>query len=296
MRQDLADAADKLAAKVTGDAAALARLVPTNAPTDVAGRARAFITSFGQRAFRRPMTDDEVTTHLALFNQGPTLYPGVDAFNAGVNLVLQAMLQSPHFLYRTELAPAPTGAAKVALSDYEVGAELAFALTNTMPDDAMFAAAAAGQLHDAAGVTAQAKRLMDGPRGTVGVDNFQLQVFRLGTYDGITRDPKVFPDFTTSTPGAMRQEVLQFLDWVFLQGRGIKDFYTAPVGFVNATLAPLYELPGKFSGDTLTQGGSRPFQAVWRAHASRVSFVLHHGERPRTSSTAVCSSPRGSCA
>jgi len=47
--------------------------------------------------------------------------------------------------------------------------------------------------------------------------------------------------------------VLQFLDWIFLQGRGIKDFYTAPVGFVNATLAPLYELPGKFSGDALTQ-------------------------------------------
>ena len=99
---------------MTADATALARLVPANAPTDATGKAKAFITSFGQRAFRRPLTDAEVTTHVALFNQGPTLYPGVDTFKAGVSLVIQAMLQSPHFLYRTELGTAAAGATKVA--------------------------------------------------------------------------------------------------------------------------------------------------------------------------------------
>jgi hypothetical protein len=235
-------------------------LVPPNAPADAAGKARAFITSFGQRAFRRPLTDDEVTTHLGLFNQGPTLYPGVDAFKAGVSLVIQAMLQSPHFLYRTELASAAPGATKVALTDYEVASKLAFALTNTMPDDDLFAAAAAGKLHDTAGITEQAKRLMDGPHGLTGVNNFNLQVYRLGTYDGITRDPMVFPDFTPQTPASMRQEVLQFLDWVFTQGKGIKDFYTAPVGFVNTPLAPLYGAKGTFTADTLTKTDLDPTQ------------------------------------
>jgi hypothetical protein len=260
LRQELATAAELLAERVISDSAALARLVPAGAPADAAGRARSFIASFGQRAFRRPLAEEEITTHLGLFNKGPTLYPGVDAFNAGINLVIQAMLQSPHFLYRTELVPAPAGAQKVPLNDYEVASKLAFAITNTMPDDELFAAAAAGQLQDRTNVVTQVKRLLDGPKGADGLANFQMQVFRLGTYDGITRDPAIFPDFTTSTPAAMRTEVLMFLDWIFKQGRGIKDVYTSPVGFVNSALAPLYGLTGNFSADTFTKVDLDPTQ------------------------------------
>jgi hypothetical protein len=250
LRQELATAAERLGDRVTGDAAALARLVPTGAPTDLAGRARAFITSFGQRAFRRPLTEAEITSHLALFDQGPTLYPGGDAFNSGANLVIQAMLQSPHFLYRTELSTAVAGATTVKLNDYEVASKLAFAVTNTMPDEELFAAAAAGQLQDPAGVAAQAVRLLEGQRGTVGINNFQAQMFRLGTYDGITRDADIFPDFTASTPAAMKKEVLAFFEWIFRSNLGVKDFYTSPVGFVTAPLAPLYGLSGTFPADT----------------------------------------------
>jgi hypothetical protein len=260
LRKELATASEKLAELVVGDAAALARLVPAGAGADAASRARSFITAFGLRAFRRPLTDDEVSKHLALFDQGPTLYPGIDAFGAGASLVIQALLQSPHFLYRTELGAATAGATKVALNDYEVAAKLALALTNTMPDDELLAAAAAGQLHEAASVATTAARLLDGPRGTAGLSNFQLQVFRLGTYDGITRDPAIFPDFTASTPAAMRQEVLQFLDWIFAEGRGVADFYTAPVGFVNAPLAPLYGVSGTFASDTFTKVDLDPSQ------------------------------------
>jgi hypothetical protein len=249
LRAQLFDASEKLADKVTADAAALARLIPANAPTDTAGRGKAFITSFGQRAFRRPLTDAEVTTHVTLFSKGPTLYPGVDAFKAGASLVIQAMLQSPHFLYRTELGAATAGATKVPLNDWEVGAKLALSITNTIPDDTLLAAAAAGQLRDATGVAAQAKRLMDGATGAVGLSNFNLQVYRLGAYDGITREASAFPDFKANTPAAMKQEVLQFLTWQFTQNRGIKDFYTTPVGFVNSLLAPLYGLTGSYSTD-----------------------------------------------
>ncbi|MEO8919035.1 MAG: DUF1592 domain-containing protein, partial [Polyangiaceae bacterium] len=249
LRSQLFDASEKLADKVTGDATALARLVPPNAPADATGRATAFITSFGQRAFRRALTAAEVTTHLGLFKQGPTLYAGVDAFKAGASLVIQAMLQSPFFLYRTELGTAAAGATKVPLSDWEVGSKLALAVTNTIPDDTLLAAAAAGKLHDPSDVSAQAERLLQGATGTVGLSNFNLQVFRLGVYDGITRDASVFPDFTPNTPAAMKQEVLQFLNWVFTEKGGVKEFYTAPVGFVNSQLAPLYGLTGTYSSD-----------------------------------------------
>ena len=105
------------------------------------------------------------------------------------------------FLYRTELGTATAGATKVPLNDWEVAAKLAFSITNTMPDDTLFAAAAAGQLHDKAAVAAQAKRLLDGPTGTVGLSNFNLQVYRLGTYDGITRDADGVPGLQAQRAG-----------------------------------------------------------------------------------------------
>lgn len=240
LRQQFAVAAEKLADKVTADATALGRLVPANAPTDVAGRGRAFITSFGQRAFRRPLTDAEITSHLTLFNQAPTLYPGVDAFRAGASLVIQAMLQSPFFLYRTELGTAAAGATQVALNDYEVASKVAFALTNTMPDDELFAAAAAGKLRDKTEVTAQATRLLGGSRGLAGITNFNFQAYRLGTYDGITRDITIFPDFTPAAPAAMREEILQFVGATFTEGRGIRELFGSPVGFVSSALGPIY--------------------------------------------------------
>jgi hypothetical protein len=249
LRAQLFDASEKLADKVTSDATALARLVPQNAPTDATGRGKAFITSFGQRAFRRPLTDAEVTTHLGLFAQGPTLYPGVDAFKAGASLVIQAMLQSPHFLYRTELGTAQAGAAKVPLNDWEVAAKLALAITNTIPDDALLSAAAAGQLHDSAGLTTQVNRLLDGTTGTDGVSNFNFQVYRLGAYDGITRNAADFPDFKPNAPAAMKVEVLQFLRELFKEKGGVREFYTKPIGFVNAQLAPLYGVTGNYSSD-----------------------------------------------
>src|SRR6185312_15968664 len=133
----------------------------------------------------------------------------------------------------------------------EVAAKLALSITNTIPDDTLLAAAAAGQLHDPTGIATQAKRLLDGPTGTAGLSNFNLQVYRLGTYDGITRDPTVFPDFKANAPAAMKQEVLQFLNTIFAQGGGIKDFYTTPVGFVDSLTAPLYGVSGNFSSDPM---------------------------------------------
>lgn len=251
LRKDLFDASEKLADKVIADAATLAMLVPANAPTDTAGKGRAFITSFGLRAFRRPLSDAEISTHVALFNQGPTLYPGVDAFKAGVSLVIQAMLQSPHFLYRTELSTAPVAGGMVALNDYEIGAKIALALTNTTPDDALLAAAAAGQLRDKTALLTHVKRLIEGEKGAVGLNNFNFQVYRLGTYDGIIRDVKDYPDFKPNMPPAMREEVLKFVDYIFAEGLGIKDLYSKPVGFVNAALAPLYGV--SVTGDALVK-------------------------------------------
>ncbi len=252
LRRQLADAAERLADLVTTNPSALAALEVNDPPADVGARAQSFVSGFGLRAFRRPLTESEVATHLALFDQGPSLYPERDAFEAGASLVIQAMLQSPHFLYRTELGQGNGGAA-VPLDDFEVASKLAFSLTNTMPSDELLEAAAAGQLRDKASIAAQAKRLLDDVKGLDGIANFSAQVLRLGTYDGIRRDPEVFPDFSPDAPAAMKKEVLQFVEWVFKEGGGVKDYYTSAVGFVNSDLAPLYEVEGNFSKEEFTQ-------------------------------------------
>jgi len=242
LRADLEKASRTLAERVAADAAALGRLVPADAPADLAGKSRAFIAAFGMRAFRRPLTDAEVTTYVTLFGKGPELYPGEDAFTAGAKLVLVAVLQSPHFLYRTELTPA-SGSDPVPLSDYEVAAKLALSLTNTLPDAILLAAAAAGQLRTPEQVGEHAARLLSTEPGGSGRDHFHFQAYRLGTYDGISRSATAFPEFTAQTPAAMRTEVLKFLRYVFDQGKGVAGVFTTPVGFVNAQLAPLYGFP-----------------------------------------------------
>lgn len=242
---DFEAAASALAERVTAAPAALARLVPSDAPSDPVARARTWITSFGERAFRRPLASHEIERYLALFEQGSELYPERDPFAAGAQLALTAFLQSPHFLYRAELGASAVDG-KVALDPYQIAAKLAYALTNTMPDEALFEKARDGTLASADVVASEVTRLLESEDGAAARDHLHFQIYRLGAYDGISRDSAAFPDFTSDAPAAMREEILLFLRHIFDQGQGIRELFTSNVTFVNSALAPLYELPGTF--------------------------------------------------
>ena len=102
---------------------------------------RAFINDLGLRAHRRPLTATEADQYFALFQRGPELHPELSAFTGGVKLVVEAILQSPFFLYRTELEPATSGG-RIPLTGYEVAAKLALAITGSGPDKTLLDAAA----------------------------------------------------------------------------------------------------------------------------------------------------------
>jgi Protein of unknown function (DUF1595)/Protein of unknown function (DUF1587) len=126
---DYQSAAENLANRVANDAALRAKILPANLPTDAAMRANAFVTTFGRRAFRRTLNAAELTRYTTLFGQGNTLYGTTDALISGVRAVVEAMLQSPHFLYRTELQ---TGGSKpTPLTSHEIAARLSYAIVNT---------------------------------------------------------------------------------------------------------------------------------------------------------------------
>ena len=159
---DYQTAAEALARKVARDPQLLAGLV-TGLPGDAAGKARAFVTGFGLRAFRRPLTEAETTRYLALFGKGATLVAGGDAFADGVELALSAFLQSPNFLYRTETQH-PGGQRPGAPRRLRIASRLSYGLLNSMPDDALLAAAGARQLQARDGLLDQARRLHRDPR------------------------------------------------------------------------------------------------------------------------------------
>jgi hypothetical protein len=258
LRADLEDAATVLADKVALDPAALGRLVPSDAPASGPERVTAFISAFGARAYRRPLTTAELAAYQALFTRGASVYPADEAFTAGAKLVVSAFLQSPHFLYRTELSTQAAGG-RVALSDYEIAAKLALAVAGTIPDPELFAAAASGKLRDKVELAKQAERLLTSDKGGLSVDHLHFQMYRLGTYDGIVRNQGTFPEFTTAAPPAMRDEVLKFMRYVFEQGQGVAGIFTTSVGFINSALAPLYGVPGSF-GSELTRVDLNPMQ------------------------------------
>ncbi|HHO53333.1 MAG TPA: DUF1595 domain-containing protein, partial [Deltaproteobacteria bacterium] len=126
--------------------------------------ARAWIETFGLRAHRRPLSDDEIASYQGLFELGPELVGSGDDFADGVQLVLSAMLQSPYFLYRTELSDAPLPDGSIPLDGYEIASRLSFALWNTMPDAELFDAVADGALDTEAGVRAIAEEMISDPR------------------------------------------------------------------------------------------------------------------------------------
>jgi len=274
LHDDLQAAAERLAAQVAGDATAIARLLPVNAPADPTSRATAFIQTFGRRAYRRPLTAAETQTYLTLFNQGPTLTTGLSAFAGGVEVVLQAFLQSPNFLYRTGFGGAATQG-RARLTDHEIAANLSYALTNSIPDTTLSAAADQGGLQTADAVATHAQRLIATAAGKAAVDRFYFQLFGLGQYDTLEKNPAVAPQFTAAVGPLLHTETQQFLQYLFSQNGTLRDIFTSPVTFVNSTVAGLYGLKGTFTPDTWTQVQLDPTQRA--GVLTRLGFLAYYG-------------------
>jgi hypothetical protein len=247
--QDYQRAAETMAELITGDADTMALIVPADLPDDASARARGFVESFGARAFRRPLTAAEIGRYATLFAQAINHYDGLDEFTAGVRITISAMMQSPHFLYRSELASDASGG-NIQLSGHEMASRLSYAFWNTMPDDALFAAAAAGELDTVEGVRAQALRMFDDPRTRASFAHFHEQMFVLREYDDLDKNTDKFPEWRRDLGRMMRTEVELFLDSVVFDGDGtIGDLLTSTRTYVNDELAAIYELEGDFGDD-----------------------------------------------
>lgn len=274
---DYQAAAESLAEAVAGDPDTLGRVLPADLPTDVGERARALITELGRRAYRRPLTSEEVDAHVQLFNQGATHFPEMNAFDAGVRIVLEAVLQSPFFVYRVETGVGRNGDA-IQLSDFEVASRLSYVIWNTMPDDPLFDDAARGGLSTPDQIAAQAARMLEDPRGQAMVERFHSQLFNWDLYRGLSVDPSEFPLYYPDVGDDMYEEARRFVEHVVFEEEGsLAELLTAPYTFVNDGLAPIYDFEGAFDGSFSMASFDGPTQSDRGGLLTQVGFLASHG-------------------
>src|SRR5262249_3816891 len=159
--------------------------------------------------YRRPLDATEQMNYLNLFTLGRT----DSGASNGFELVVEAMLQSPFFLYHADLgdqaAPSTT---PVPLTSYELASRLSYFLWNSMPDAELFSLAANGTLRDPTVLGAQVDRMLADPRAGDAVPFFHLQWLGIDEMDGIDKDPTLYPQWNAALVDAMQGETAAFTD------------------------------------------------------------------------------------
>ncbi len=228
-------------------------------PGEEAKVARELIADFAARAYRRPVTPEEVEklgklADAAMADKAP--------FTEAVGVAVQAVLCSPTFLFRWELDPAAMKPGEVRnLGDYEVAARLSYFLWSSMPDQELRDLAAKGELLKGDNVRLQAERMLKDWRAFAFVRNFSSQWLQIRAIDEVNIDEKRFPQYTWQLREAMKEESRLFFDAIVHENRSVFDLVEANFTFVNQRLADLYGIPDvkgdKFQRVTLPEGSPR---------------------------------------
>jgi hypothetical protein len=202
-----------------------------------------FITGFGGRAFRRPLAASEREKLRALYDQ-QRKGEGQATFAEAIGDLVTAMLEAPQFLYRWELGPSGPrrDGSLVLFDDFELASRLSYLFWASMPDDELFAEAAAGRLSSTASLVKQARRLLADPRAREAVKDFHAQWLELDWLEQVSKDSS-YVAFTPELVRSMRAENEAFVTDLFF-GTGAKGqletLLTSPSTFVDAGLAKLY--------------------------------------------------------
>jgi len=239
------EAADVVTHAVFDDALRRAALVGCEPVAPADGCIAGFLAQFGRRAFRRPLTEAEHARYLAM--AGELAQP--DAWE-GLRLAVAGMLQSPFFIYRVEIgSPDPADPTRLRYSGYEMASRMSFLLWDTIPDDELLAAAERGDLDSREGLETEARRLLASERASESIRAFFAQYLDLGRLDGLTRDPELFPLFTTTMPDSMRTETELVVDDVVFREQGdVRTIFSTRRTFVNDELATLYGIDAPGAG------------------------------------------------
>lgn len=268
------EAAEGLATRAVANR--LSSIAPCSG-SDLTACGAAFVRNFGLRAFRRPLTDAETAPFDALFNRAAPQM----GYASAIGLTLQAILQSPQFLYRidTRVAPSERSGA-VALGPYEIASRLAYFLTGSMPDDPLFAAAAANQLSSEAEIEMQARRLVETPRARAVVREFHHQWLGLDALPSLARDLPEDEGQASLLGQDWLESLDRFVDHVYWEDGNVAELFASKRVYVNDRMARLYEVSAPSSGfsgvDIVDRAGlvTQPGLMALLAHSNQSAPVL----------------------
>ncbi len=247
--------ADRLATKAVVDLPTLTGCRPTDpASEDVC--ARQFVSTFGLRAFRRPLSKTEADSHFALYASMKAKY----GHSGGFKVLLQAILQSPHFLYRVEIVDGQVNGTIVKAGPFEMATRLSYLIWSSMPDKILFDAASTGALVTSSDLSNQVRRMLDDPRAKQGINNFFGQWLDLSRLDRAQKDAATFPKWSPATAGLLRQESETFIQELVLRADGtLRNLLDAPFSYLNKDLASFYGVSGP-TGATFQKVMLNPLQ------------------------------------
>jgi mono/diheme cytochrome c family protein len=202
--------------------------------------AREIVSSLATRAYRRPVTDEDVTELLQYYDDGVKNGGG---FEGGVRTTVTGLLASPFFLYRTERVPSGLRpGATYAISDIELASKLSFFIWNTIPDDELLKLATSGKLGDRSVLDRQVRRMLADARSITLASNFVHQWLDIKRLDEIVPDSDVFPYASgrADPRSDFRTELTLFADSIFREDRSVVDLLRANHTFLNERVALHY--------------------------------------------------------
>ena len=208
--------------------------------------AREIVERFASRAFRRPAEEAEVDRLMELYELARS---DEASFEEALQIVVQAVLVSPHFLFRVELGdPAHDDGASRSLTSYELATRLSYFLWSSMPDEELFDLAAQDRLRDIDVLRSQVARLLGHEKSRALVENFAGQWLQIRNLERVTPDASLFPEFDEALREAMREETLCGFEHVMRENRSVLELLDSDYTFVNERLARHYGIEG-ISGD-----------------------------------------------
>ncbi len=200
------------------------------------------ISKLAQRAYRRNVTAEETTQLVGLMK---LVQQRGDSFEESLVQAIQAMLVSPHFLFRIEQDRKLTATDNFStLGGYELASRLSYFLWSSMPDDELLQAAASGGLKKPTVLSAQVKRMLLDPKAKSLVENFGGQWLELRKLESVKPDRDRFPQFDDYLRNSMLRETEMFFTNVIREDRSITEFIDGKYSFLNEKLARFYGIPG----------------------------------------------------
>jgi mono/diheme cytochrome c family protein len=210
------------------------------APSQERTCARSILSRLGGEAYRRPMTAAEVESLMPFYERGAR----TGGFEAGVRTALEAVLASPHFVFRMERegSKAPNQPT-TRVADLDLASRLSFFLWGAPPDQELIDLAKSGRLTQPGVLEKQAQRLLADPRSEALGTRFAAQWLRLQDLDKVHPDPNYFPNFDDNVAQAMKRETELFFNDLVRRDRSFMEFFTADYTFLNERLARHYGIP-----------------------------------------------------